>query len=226
MSRGGLEFQKKTAKFTFLNELIALVLDKHKGAPAPIETKKRIMECLMLWTVEHQDKSKIIETFDSLMKQVNFSHGPTTINSSSTPLTNARQQQRASILGKDEQLVTKLLKQGNEEAYKKANLLIQHRFNQEARRTEFICHLKTELKKIENTMELLDEMLNSCTSDVPGADSQDIMQELYNTSKGHNEQMARWPDFLGDAEPEFLGKSKWIRKMCQKIYNRDLKSFV
>ena len=209
MSKCGVVFQKKTAKYVFLNELIALVLDKHKGLPVPVETKQRIMECLMLWTVEHEDEEKIQKAYKNLEKQVNFPHGPTTINSTTTSLTNVREQ-RTSILGKDDQLVAKLLKQGGEENYKKANLLIQHRFNQEARRTEFICHLKSELKKIESTMELLDEMLNSCTSDVPGADSRDIMQELYNTCKGQNEQMARWPDFLGDAEPEFLGKSEWF----------------
>lgn len=210
MSKGGVEFQKKTAKFTFLNELIALVLDKQTpywtGTPAKVETKKRIMECLMLWTVEHQDKPKIQEAYDNLKKQVNFQHGPSaTISTNSPALANAREQ-RSSILGKDEDLVAKLLKQGGEENYKKANLLIQHRFNQEARRTEFICHLKSELKKIEDTMELLEQMLDSYSSDAPGGDSRDIMQELYNTCKGHNEQMARWPDFLGDGEPEFLGK--------------------
>ncbi|KNC28790.1 hypothetical protein FF38_09954 [Lucilia cuprina] len=203
MSKGGLEFQKKTAKFTFLNELIALVLDKHAGPPAPVDTKKRIMECLMLWTVEHQDKTKIQEAYDNLKRQVNFAHAPTTVNANSPALTNVREQ-RSSILGKDDELVAKLLKQGGEENWKKANLLIKHRFNQEARRTEFICHLKSELKKIDSTMEVLDEMLNSYSSDTPGEDSRDIMQELYNTCKSHNEQMARWPDFLGDGEPEFL----------------------
>ncbi|TMW53394.1 hypothetical protein DOY81_001516 [Sarcophaga bullata] len=219
MSKGGIEFQKKTAKYVFLNELIALVLDKHKGLPVPVETKQRIMECLMLWTVEHEDKDKILKAYKNLEKQVNFPHGPTTMNSTSTSITNAREQ-RASILGKDDQLVAKLLKQGGEENYKKANLLIQHRFNQEARRTEFICHLKSELKKIESTMELLDEMLNSCTSDVPGADSRDIMQELYNTCKGQNEQMARWPDFLGDAEPEFLEEILNTKDLLMIILHR------
>lgn len=207
MSKAGLEFQKKTAKFTFLNELIALVLDKHSGPPAPVDIKKRIMECLMLWTVEHQDKTKIQEAYDNLKKQVNFSHGPTTINSNSPSLTNVREQ-RPNILGKDDELVGKLLKQGGDENLKKANLLIKHRVNQDARRTEFICHLKSELKKIESTMEVLDEMLSSYSSDVTEEDSRDIIQELYNTCKGHNEQMARWPDFLGDGEPEFLGENK------------------
>lgn len=205
MSKGGLEFQKKTAKFTFLNELIALVLDKHPGAPAHVETKKRIMECLMLWTVEHQDKSKIQEAYDNLKKQVNFLHGPSAANSNCSDLSNVREQ-RSSILGKDDQLVAKLLKQGGEENYKKANLLILHRFNQDVRRTEFICHLKSELKKIESTMEVLKEMLDSYSTDAPGDDSRDIMQELNNTCKSHYEQMARWPDFLRDGEPEFLGK--------------------
>ncbi|KAM7348907.1 ADP-ribosylation factor-binding protein Gga [Cochliomyia hominivorax] len=200
MSKGGVEFQKKTAKFTFLNELIALVLSKHPGPPAPVETKKRIMECLMLWTVEHQDKPKIQEAYDNLKKIVNFAHGPTTVNSNSPTLAKSTQEQRTNILGKDDKLVADLLKQGGEENYKKANLLIQHRFNQDDRRTDFVC----QLKKIESTIEVLDEMLNSYSSDTPDADSRDIIQELYNTCKGHNEEMTIWLCFLGDEKSEFL----------------------
>lgn len=211
MSKGGEEFQKKTSKFSFLNELIALVLDRHTGPAVPVETKKRIMECLMLWTVEHSDRPKFQEAYDNLKKQVNYNHGPPpSINvNATTSMGNgsAVRDQRSSILGKDDMLFAKLLKQGGEENYKKANLVLQHRFNQEARRTEFICHLKAELKKIESTMEVLEEMLNSYCTDTPGQDTQELMQELYHTCKSHNEQMARWPDFLGESEePNFLGK--------------------
>lgn len=203
MSKAGPEFQKKTAKFTFLNELIALVLDRHHGPPAPVETKKRIMDCLMLWTVEYQDKTKILEAYDNLKKQANFDHHSTTASSSPC-------MERSSILGKDEPLVAKLLKQGGTENYKKANLLIQHRVNQETRRTEFICHLKSELKKIESTMEVFEQMLDAYTLDSADGDNRDIIFELYNTCKKQNEQMARWPDFLGEGEPKFLGKLKTI----------------
>ncbi|XP_061386684.1 ADP-ribosylation factor-binding protein GGA3 [Musca vetustissima] len=200
MSKGGEDFQRKTAKFVFLNKLIGLVLDKPTGPPGslpdppvPLQTKKRIMECLMLWTVEHADKNKILEAYDNLKKQINFPHGP------AASVNNAK-----SILGKDDLLVAKLLKEGGEENYRKANLVIQHRFNQEARRIEFICHLKSELKKIENTMELLEQMINVYSTEPSSTDDKEIMQSLYSTCEGHNEQMARWPDFLGDSEPDFL----------------------
>ncbi|XP_075154860.1 ADP-ribosylation factor-binding protein Gga [Haematobia irritans] len=205
MSKGGEIFQKKTNKFAFLNELIALVLDKHDGTPAPTETKKRIMECLMLWTAEYPDKTKIQEAYDSLKGRVNVEHGPPSSITVNSAMGNDNvREQRSSILGKDDLLVAKLLKQGGEENYKKVNLLIQHRFNEEARRTAFICHLKSELKKIESTMELLEQMLDSYGTDIPGEDSRVTMQDLYNTCKIHNEQMARWPDYLGDSEPDFL----------------------
>uniref|UniRef100_A0A1I8Q937 VHS domain-containing protein n=1 Tax=Stomoxys calcitrans TaxID=35570 RepID=A0A1I8Q937_STOCA len=204
MSKGGEEFQKKTNKFAFLNELIALVLDKRDGPPAPVETKKRIMECLMLWTAEHPDKTKIQDAYDSLKGKVSLDHGPSSVSVNTTFGNGGVKEQRSSILGKDDLLVAKLLKQGGEENYKKANLLIQHRFNEEARRTAFICHLKSELKKIESTMELLEQMLDSYGNDTPGEDSRVTMSDLYNTCKVHNEQMARWPDYLSDSEPDFL----------------------
>ncbi|XP_073829368.1 ADP-ribosylation factor-binding protein Gga [Musca autumnalis] len=218
MSKGGEDFQRKTGKFTFLNKLIGLVLDKPTGTaslpdpPAPLATKKRIMECLMLWTVEHADKPKIQEAYDNLKKQIDFSHGPpASVNANSKFSASAAngggptREQRASILGKDDSLFAKLLKEGGEENYRKANLVIQHRFNQEARRTEFICHLKSELKKIESTMEVLEQMLNVYCNDST-AEDKNIMQSLHSTCEGYNEQMARWPDFLGDTEPDFLSE--------------------
>uniref|UniRef100_A0A1B0AN94 Uncharacterized protein n=1 Tax=Glossina palpalis gambiensis TaxID=67801 RepID=A0A1B0AN94_9MUSC len=191
MSKCGAEFQKKTAKFTFLNKLIQLVIDRHSGPATSVEVKKRVMDCLLLWTLEHSDKTKIREAYDNLKKQVNFEHGNLTPS--------VAWEKRESILGKDDDLVAKLLKQGGEENYKKVNLLIQHRFNQEAKRLELMREHKIKLREIQNTIDLLNEMLDNYSPEVVNNDDRDTLRLLYESCGGSKYKLK----LLQDSKWEF-----------------------
>ncbi|GBP04707.1 hypothetical protein EVAR_72941_1 [Eumeta japonica] len=57
-------------------------------------------------------------------------------------------------------------------------------------------------------MEVFEQMLNAYTIDSTDENNRDIIFELYNTCVKQNEQMARWPDFLGEGEPQLLANSK------------------
>ncbi|KAL9877775.1 ADP-ribosylation factor-binding protein GGA3 isoform X1 [Glossina fuscipes] len=191
MSKCGAEFQKKTAKFTFLNKLIQLVIDRHSGPATSVEVKKRVMDCLLLWTLEHSDKTKIREAYDNLKKQVNFEHGNLTPS--------VAWEKRESILGKDDDLVAKLLKQGGEENYKKVNLLIQHRFNQEAKRLELMREHKIKLREIQNTIDLLNEMLDNYSPELVNNDDRDTLRLLYESCGGSKYKLK----LLQDSKWEF-----------------------
>lgn len=204
MSKCGAEFQKKTAKFTFLNKLIQLVIDRHSGPATSVEVKKRVMDCLLLWTLEHSDKTKIREAYDNLKKQVNFEHNTLTPSVSAS----VAWEKRESILGKDEDLVAKLLKQGGEENYKKVNLLIQHRFNQEAKRLELMREHKIKLREIQNTIDLLNEMLDNYSPEVVNNDDKDTLRLLYESCDGSKYKLKLLQDSKWEFDEAAIGKLK------------------
>ncbi|KAI8034237.1 hypothetical protein M5D96_012996 [Drosophila gunungcola] len=193
MTQCGDVFQDEAAKFRFLNELIRLVSKKYKGAETPHEVKQRIMECLLLWTTEFPQRQKIRDAYDMLRKEGDIEHGTT----------EAAVAKRESVLGTiDEAMFAKLIKSNNPENFKRANLLLQYRMAQEARRNDLLAQHRLVLSEVQETMQLLNQMLDSY--DPSNQDVSETLHELYKICKKHKPIFQHLPQLLDDSDAQLV----------------------
>ncbi|XP_030378583.1 ADP-ribosylation factor-binding protein GGA2 [Scaptodrosophila lebanonensis] len=194
MTQCGPEFQDEAAKFRFLNELIRLVSKKYQGPETPHGVKQRIMECLLLWTTEFPQRQKIRDAYDMLRKEgEDIEHGQSA----------AAVGKRESVLGTmDEAMFAKLIKSNDPENFKRANLLLQYRMAQEARRNDLLAQHRSVLQEVQNTMQLLNQMLDSY--DPSDSDVHETINELYRSCKKHRPIFQHLPKLLGDADEKLL----------------------
>ncbi|XP_033171223.1 ADP-ribosylation factor-binding protein GGA2 [Drosophila mauritiana] len=193
MTQCGDDFQDEASKFRFLNELIRLVSKKYKGAETPHEVKQRIMECLLLWTTEFPQRQKIRDAYDMLRKEGDIEHGTT----------EAAVAKRESVLGTiDEAMFAKLIKSNNPENFKRANLLLQYRMAQEARRNDLLAQHRLVLCEVQETMQLLNQMLD--TYDPSNQDVSETLHELYKSCKKHKPIFQHLPQLLDDSDAQLV----------------------
>ncbi|KAH8346052.1 hypothetical protein KR084_009348, partial [Drosophila pseudotakahashii] len=193
MTQCGDDFQDEAAKFRFLNELIRLVSKKYMGAETPHEVKQRIMECLLLWTTEFPQRLKIRDAYDMLRKEGDIEHGTT----------EAAVAKRESVLGTiDEAMFAKLIKSNNPENYKRANILLQYRMAQEARRNDLLAQHRLVLSEVQETMQLLNQMLD--TYDPSNQDVSETLHELYKSCKKHKPIFQHLPQLLDDSDAQLV----------------------
>ncbi|EDW45635.1 GM11378 [Drosophila sechellia] len=193
MTQCGDDFQDEASKFRFLNELIRLVSKKYKGAETPHEVKQRIMECLLLWTTEFPQRQKIRDAYDMLRKEGDIEHGTT----------EAAVANRESVLGTiDEAMFAKLIKSNNPENFKRANLLLQYRMAQEARRSDLLAQHRLVLCEVQETMQLLNQMLD--TYDPSNQDVSETLHELYKSCKKHKPIFQHLPQLLDDSDAQLV----------------------
>ncbi|KAH8289487.1 hypothetical protein KR054_006084 [Drosophila jambulina] len=193
MTQCGDEFQDEAAKFRFLNELIRLVSKKYKGAETPHEVKQRIMECLLLWTTEFPQRQKIRDAYDMLRKEGDIEHGTT----------EAAVAKRESVLGTiDEAMFAKLIRSNNPENFKRANLLLQYRMAQEARRNDLLAQHRLVLGEVQETMQLLNQMLD--TYDPSNQDVSETLHELYRSCKKHKPIFQHLPQLLDNSDAQLV----------------------
>ncbi|KAH8421402.1 hypothetical protein KR009_004116 [Drosophila setifemur] len=193
MTQCGDDFQDEAGKFRFLNELIRLVSRKYKGAETPHEVKQRIMECLLLWTTEFPQRQKIRDAYDMLRKEGDIEHGQT----------EAAVAKRESVLGTiDEAMFAKLIKSNNPENFKRANLLLQYRMAQEARRNDLLAQHRLVLSEVQETMQLLNQMLD--TYDPSNIDVSETLKELYRICKKHKPIFQHLPQLLDDSDAQLV----------------------
>ncbi|XP_017869857.1 PREDICTED: ADP-ribosylation factor-binding protein GGA2 [Drosophila arizonae] len=193
MTQCGDVFQEEAAKFRFLNELIRLVSKKYDGAETPLVVKQRIMECLLLWTTEFPQRQKIRDAYDMLRKEGEIDHGQTA----------AALAKRESVLSTiDEAMFAKLIKSKDPENFKRANLLVQYRIAQEARRNDLLAQHRLVLVEVQETMQLLNQMLDSYNPD--DCDVNETIHELYRSCKKHKPIFQHLPELLGDTDTQLI----------------------
>lgn len=62
-------FHGEVGKFRFLNELIKLVSPKHMGDVTSKDIQCKILDLLLIWTIQYPQEHKIKEAYDMLIKQ-------------------------------------------------------------------------------------------------------------------------------------------------------------
>ncbi|XP_011202339.2 ADP-ribosylation factor-binding protein GGA3 [Bactrocera dorsalis] len=214
MSKCGPEFQAEVAKFRFLNELVYLVSKKFQGGETPAAIKKRIIECLLLWTAEYPQKVKIQEVYKKLCLE-------SEVDQAATPVVESK---RESTLGIDEKMLSMLINSKDPENYKRANLLIQNRVKQDARRMDFMIQHKNFLQEVTNTVELLVEMLNMYESEGKEIDEQSesmsVMRELYHSCKKYKPTIERLPTLLENCDESLIVEAVEINDSLQNVIKR------
>ena len=69
MSNCGATFQAHIARFSFLNHLIKFVSSKHLKHQTPKEIQDRILDLLLIWTIEYPQEQKIKLAYSMLMDE-------------------------------------------------------------------------------------------------------------------------------------------------------------
>lgn len=207
MTQCGDVFQEEAAKFRFLNELIRLVSKKYDGAETPLVVKQRIMECLLLWTTEFPQRQKIRDAYDMLRKEGEIDHGQTA---------DALAKRESVLSTIDEAMFAKLVKSKDPENFKRANLLVQYRVAQEARRNELLAQHRLVLVEVQETMQLLNQMLDSYNPD--DCDVNETIHELYRSCKKHKPIFQHLPELLGDTDTQLIGKSRQCTSIVCDIF--------
>lgn len=203
----GTTFQKKTAKFKFLNKLIEIVNDDIGDKSASIKVKKRIMDCFLLWTVEFPDKTKIRECYENLKKKVSFEQ--------ETFVKMPESSHGESILGKDEALVAKLIREGGTENCKAANLLIRSRFELKAKHDEMLKRHRSILQKVNNTLEVFSEMIENYTGD-----DTDTLNQLYTLCLEYENQLQ--PICTLNCLQDKQIQGKFVAYSCDKVFKIEI----
>lgn len=206
MTQCGNVFQDEASKFRFLNELIRLVSKKYLGAETPLPVKQRIMECLLLWTTEFPQLKKIRDAYEMLRKEGDIEHGQTA----------AAVAKRESVLSTiDEAMFAKLIKSKDPENFKRANLLLQYRMAQEARRNDLLAQHRLVLREVQETMQLLNQMLD--TYNPSDRDVKETIHELYMSCKKHKPIFQHLPELLGESDAQLIGEWRWPHRISKPL---------
>lgn len=167
MSKCGPKFHGEVGKFRFLNELIRLVSPQYDGEKTPKKIRDKILDLLLLWTINFPHEKKIKEAYDMLLKRgvrhetvkpvvvQNNNDKPDAID------VKAREKAEPDLSAK----LQRLLRSSNPADYKAANLLIQNMVKEKERRHEVNMRRKLELKEITENATVLKQMLDQLEED-------------------------------------------------------------
>lgn len=86
MTKCSNSFHGEVGKFRFLNELIKLVSPKHMGDKTSKEIQCKILDLLLIWTIQYPQEHKIREAYDMLIKQGVVHEPPKSIRTEKTKL--------------------------------------------------------------------------------------------------------------------------------------------
>ncbi|XP_055844236.1 ADP-ribosylation factor-binding protein GGA3 [Episyrphus balteatus] len=212
MDKCGSTFQDEVSKFRFLNDLIRLVSNKYQGKKTPTQIRDKIMDCLLLWTTEYPDKIKIREAYDLLRKE-GTDHGSVPVMSTV---------KKDTIMGIDEEKFRKLVQSKNADDFKRANLLVQARVNQDAKRMELMCRHKSELQEIKNTASLLNQMLDSFEQNSSGEEGEtvNLIKELYDSCENYVPIIERLPELIDNTNEKLIDETIEVNDYLQAVIER------
>lgn len=139
MSKCGPKFHSEVGKFRFLNELIRLVSPQYDGDKTPKKIRDKILDLMLLWTINYPHEKKIKEAYDMLLKRgvKHETAKPVVMQNSNKPdveMKSAREKAEPDLAAK----LQRLLRSTNPADHKAANLLIQNMVK-EVRFIAFTC---------------------------------------------------------------------------------------
>ncbi|KAJ6635122.1 ADP-ribosylation factor-binding protein GGA1, partial [Pseudolycoriella hygida] len=170
MAKCSNAFQGEVGKFKFLNELIKLVSPKHKGDKTPKVIQSKILDMLLIWTIQYPQEQKIKEVYEMLMKQGVVHEPPKSIN---------RTEKTTHLPSDFDSIPQNLLLSTNPRDIQTANLMIKSVMEKNNRNAEIQLKRGLELKKAMDNASLLSDMLNNFKSNETTEDELVTIKELY-----------------------------------------------
>lgn len=183
MSRCGAQFQSVVGRFRFLNELVKLVSPKYLAGQTNPQVKGKILDLLLLWTVQYPNETKVKEAYEMLLRQGVIHEDPNKVSIQRRiavphppPQPNSADADPTSL--KIKQLIQS--KKPDRVDIHAANLLIQNFYEVEKKKTLRV----QEIKKGRLNVTVLDEMLENVLITGQRTDQDDVlMKELYENCK-------------------------------------------
>lgn len=187
MSKCGPKFHSEIGKFRFLNELIRLVSPVYQGDKTPKKIRDKILDLMLLWTVNYPQETKIKEAYEMLLKRGVRHEFVKAIQIASKNEVVKSTPERTPPQPDLSDKLKKLLQSTNPSDHKAANLLIQNMVKEKERRTEVQARRKLQLKEVYENAFLLNEMLDQ-TGSAHGAEvlTEDVLvtlNDLYEACK-------------------------------------------
>lgn len=217
MSKCGRKFQNEIGKFRFLNELIRLVSPRYLGDKTPKRIRDKILDLMLLWTVNYPHETKIKDAYDMLLKQgVKHEFVKAPIPKVSElhdvkPLPD-RPQPHPDIAEK----LKKLLQSSKPCDHKAANLLIQNMVKEKERRLEMLMRRKIQIKEIIECASLLNEMLDQTDGNALSDDELTTLNDLHSSCRKLHPTMSiivadlNEAEVLGDFSTVFLYRHQFL----------------
>lgn len=188
MSRCGPQFHSVVGRFRFLNELVKLVSPKYLAGQTNSQVKGKILDLLLLWTVQYPIETKVKEAYEMLLRQGVIHEDPNKVSIQKRivapaqhkppPTTQPNPADADPTSLKIKQLIQSK-KPGRVDIHA-ANLLIQNFYEVEKKKTLRV----QEIKKGRVNVTVLDEMLDHLQATGQRTDQDDLlMKELYENCK-------------------------------------------
>lgn len=130
MSKCGTKFHSEVGKFRFLNELIRLVSPQYDGDKTPKKIRDKILDLMLLWTINFPHEKKIKDAYDMLLKRGvkhEAAKPQVVVQNNNKPISESaevkmREKAEPDLAAK----LQRLLRSSNPADHKAANLLIQN----------------------------------------------------------------------------------------------------
>lgn len=178
MARCGEDFRAKVGTFRFLNELIKLVSRKYNGDFTDKEIKDKILDLMLLWTVDWPAETKIQESYDMLLKQ-GIKHEP--MQGIKPNVAPAKPPPKANKPPEDPNTVKfqQLLCSKNPADIQAAKLMMVNMVKEEEKK---LLRVK-ELARGKANVELLNDMIDQFSCDDTSMDDWALINELFENCK-------------------------------------------
>lgn len=180
----GHKFQNTVGTFRFLNELVKLVSPKYLAAQTDAQVKNKILDLLLLWTVQFPVETKVKEAYEMLRRQgvLHQSPNPITIQKKPpapvpVPVVGSSTTNQDPTSLKIKQLIQ--AKNPGRVDIHAANLLIQNFYEIEKKKTLRV----QEIRKGRENVSVLNEMMDHFSVSESSADDIALIRELYESCR-------------------------------------------
>uniref|UniRef100_A0A665VQK5 Golgi-associated, gamma adaptin ear containing, ARF binding protein 1 n=1 Tax=Echeneis naucrates TaxID=173247 RepID=A0A665VQK5_ECHNA len=183
MKNCGKRFHNEVGKFRFLNELIKVVSPKYLGARAPEPVKKKVLEMMYSWTVRLPDETKILDAYQMLKKQGEWSTCLRTQQVRNT-LVDGFYQPTTHFTHPLEDtscpnMLSRLLNSTHAEDLRAANKLIKEMVQEDQKRVEKVSKRVNAIQEVRESVSLLSQLLDGYSKESCSQSNQELIKDLY-----------------------------------------------
>uniref|UniRef100_A0A8C6NY47 Golgi associated, gamma adaptin ear containing, ARF binding protein 3 n=1 Tax=Nothobranchius furzeri TaxID=105023 RepID=A0A8C6NY47_NOTFU len=181
MKNCGRRFHNEVGKFKFLNELIKVVSPKYLGDRVSEKVKMKVIEMLYTWTVSLPDEAKICEAYQMLKSQGIVVVDPeVSLDATLIPSPSPRPKNPVFDDEKRSKRLAELLKSKKPEDLQEANRLIKNMVKEDEMRSQKAVKQRSTLEAVNNSVKLLNEMLDHFSPEDSTEEDRELIKELYN----------------------------------------------